>query len=513
MKKIKIIGLLFCFLIVDTYAQQGAVTHGSVFKEQMDDYGEELIGATSSHVYLYKIKDGFESVIYKFKLRKCSITTLNEEFDKTIKIPKINKKEYRFRNFLIIKNNLLYCASSDDSGKEPSEAFIFPITADGTLMEKEMVMHEDKISKGYGKYAYSLSTDSSKILVWYTLSNAKTSNTIASCTVLDEKLKVIWKKKFEFHYESENCELTNQVLDNEGNLFFRLKKNPDKKDETGLSQIIHYNGNTDKTTTIPVTINNQYMLDCSLQFDKKGNLLYTGLYSSSEPKFKMFMGTAEDQIIIDGAFYYLIKKNTNEVIASATKSIEAIINKQYRAFYNLRKSILLDDGSVLLFAEYNKLVSHIKPASEIYRNQIFSDGQPVHTFGAVLVIGFHIQTKTEPWVKMINKYQRVLSKNIIHCSFMTINTSNTVYLIYNDNVKNKDIKEATAELDAMTLGQFMPMIITVSGTGEMKREPLLADPAIICPANNVRINKREFIFLGNTDLDQDKLTKIKLNGL
>ena len=459
----KFLFLILCISFTSSFSQQIQTQIGAN-SEELNNSSYVCKTATSFYAidmpYVRAVTDGF-------KLKKYSLLTLQQEYDRELKVSKKNKKDdVRYDNILSLKDQLILFISSFDNKTETDAIVAYFINADGPLNpeSKELYAAKSTNDEHYATCRFSLSVDSSKLVMLYKDAGEKDKNVSFILKTYDDKLNLLLTKNIELPFPSTSCEISDELLDKNGNLYFLAEVEPTKLYPDGAMEIVHYNSSNGDMHRYPVTVKQKFILNSALQMNEKGNLIYAGIYAKEKPKSRMMVGTYAPMPIMEGTFYFLFDPVKAEIIKHDEKDFKKIYPDEKLAFFYLDHVVVLENGYTILLCQFEKSVT-------IQNGKIGEPKSSSSTYygGNIIAVGFN-EGQEEAWVKRIQKDQ-VLDEQK-YTSYALITGKDKIFLLYNDNYANKDIPLTSAMDKTTKLKNTIPMLAVIEGNGTLNGQAL-----------------------------------------
>ncbi len=375
---------------------------------------------------------------------------------------------------------------------------------------------------GYGKnnsgsYGFKMSSDSTKLLVFYNLPYQKNANEKFGFKVFDQHLKPIWEKEIELPYTDELFNLERIQVDNEGNLFIlgRVFKNKVKLRANGKPNyelaLLVYRNHAKDLNEYQINLAEKYIADVKMLVDERGVVTCAGLYSDigqggvkgvfhktidihSQKTKNEQISAFETEFIMSG------EENSKQAIKKLKKGREILF-----AYY-LNEIIDRNDGGFLLIAEqyYDKAIQTNSFTGGISRNYT------KYFYNDVLLVSIGANGKLE-WTEKIHKDQVTVNDQGFYSSYQLSKVDDKLYFLFNDhkdnlNLKAEDRREFNARGGVINL-------VEVDRNGNQKKYPLydqLFKEPMIRPLISRQL-RNEIIMVGIFGREQ-RIGKVKLNG-
>ncbi len=310
---------------------------------------------------------------------------------------------------------------------------------------------------GYGKYNFNFSSDSSKLMVSYTLKPEEKKDSksyeIDGMFVFDENMKKVNGGEFTMPRTEAMMDNDDYEVDGNGNMYMVSKvyeeERKESKDKTTPNyhfEIAKYAPGTKKPQIIPFALENGFAKSILLVDDSRGNVYCSGFYSKTVhgPTTGAFMLKLE----AGKTTFSKYQKGYYDFPVDVLKSFEsartqAKIEKKEEqgkdvgsARLTLRDFLIRPDGSVTIVGEeywmevyYTYNNGHMEEHRKYHYNDIYA--MTIDASGALL------------WVKKIPKTQTG-SSGVGGMSYKFFVKGSDMYLFYLDNAKNATLSVENA---------------------------------------------------------------------
>lgn len=382
----------------------------------------------------------------------------------------------------------------------------------------------------YGKYSFTLSGDSSTLLIQYRMKpdvkRDSKNYDIIGFNVYDGKMKNLWSKEVTMPYTEKKMDILDYTVDRSGNAYATAKvyedenREKEKEDENAPNYAIELLKISAKTQTLskhPVAVPNKFLQSLRLFESPKGDLVGAGFYNLDSKR-----RTA------DGVFFFNISKEM-KVSNTATHEIPISLLNQNASAKTQRKNerkedkdkaelenIYLDhvsieaDGSMLLVAEQFFITTRTT-----YSSTGGSTTTYIYNYNDMWITKISAAGKLL-WMKKLPKLQQGGGPGGM--SYHFFRTKESYNLIFIDNKKNiKLTPDKTPARHIDGLGGFLTAYQVNVTSGEVSKALLLDTDDVkgmeIYQFTTKRIiatGPREFVFEAYKKKKEDVLIKVKL---
>jgi len=533
MKKILIITfslLITLFSFAQNKSKKVKIKWGQIQNESKKSELENIVGYDNTGVYVVKGKKGILSLEFDSRTIEHYNNKMFKMKSKELNFLK-NGKKLKLQFFLHINNVLYMFSSLKDSDSKKDILYSQQVNKKtlSTNREYNKIVEVawnkyDRMTKG--EYNVELSTDSSKILIYYNLSSAERENEEIGFSVFDNNMNMLWEKTIEFSYDKKLFDIHEITIDNKGDVFLIAKeyinKRIDKKDgkPNYNFHVFNYYNNGNDFTDYPLKLKDYFITDFQIKINDNGEILCGGFYSkkgkavlssvsdifkySLSIESKRAKAAKEKAHNIKGSFLIKINTNTKEITASDSyefdikfirkwKNIlfeEAKLNKDNTELrqYDLKDIILTDEGNIIIVGEQSYEIT----------TKVQGFSSTTYYYNDIIV------TKISPegavkWVRRLPKRQATSQDYGKWSSYSLFEANNKLYFIFNDNPKNLQEKYKNNIKNFNKDTKTITVLIEIDSEGEVSREVLFSSKEIgvlLEPKVCYQISDNEMILFG-----------------
>ena len=492
--------------------EKATVLWGPELKESKKSTLSDVIAFDQSGIYVSKFKRkglaGIEYVLEHFDAKlnktKSEVLNLGDKKDKRVleQMIHFNDVLYVFSSKSLndIKKNILYVETINKK----------TLRTNNDLKKISEIDFQDKSRRNDGDFMYSVSRDSSKILIYNSLPFEKKENGKFGLHVFDQQLNLLWEDNITLPYEDKLFGVEDYQVSNEGNVYvlgkiYNENRKSYKRGKPNFKhRILSYNPQSNNNKEYPVEIEEHFITDMKIAIDDNENIVCAGFYSE--------LGTMSINgsyfIKIDGDSKEIITKNFKEfgldfITQNMTKRQEkktrkkADKNKKVELYeYDLDNIILKEDGGALLIGEQyfvNVVTTPVVDANGVtsYRTTYY------YHYNDIIVV--NISTEGEIlWTEKIPKRQVSSNDGGFYSSYSLGIIEDKLYFIFNDNPKNLFYK-GEGKVYKFTRKESLVVVVELNSDGKQSREALFSTReanVIIRPKVCEQINSNEIILFG-----------------
>lgn len=410
---------------------------------------KDVIGRSEAGFYVTKFNaQGWYGFFHSFSLEHYD-NNLNLKATQDIKLdfPE-GKRQLAF--VLHLGQQLYLFTSFHDRSNKKAYLYVQDIDKESLKPGKSRKIAEaDVESRHAGKaisFGYTLSPDSSALLVYCDMPSKKKEAGQTELYVFDQNIHPVWQRKVLLPPDQhEPLEMTAYAIDNERDVYLlgqvsgRKQSHWDNPAENSSKQtnyphqVLHYQNLGATLHQYPLTMGHKYLKDARLRVTKDQQVLCVGFYADKSGKD------------IAGSFLMNIDGNTNHAMSPSFQPLEAdcfsetshnnqekITKSLKLSDYVLRDVVLRENGGVTLVAEQLK----VKAVSS-FLSGIFSTG-PYKYYNAyenILIVDLDHRGKIH-WAQQIYKDQPSANNSGLFSSYAMSVVGDKLYFIFNDNPKN-----------------------------------------------------------------------------
>ncbi|MFC1733161.1 hypothetical protein ACFL6I_22920 [candidate division KSB1 bacterium] len=520
MKKLILLSFLSLIIMNNVSVAQSKskkfnITFGEEYKASRKSTLGDIIGYDETGIYALKqTSKGFGGMFYDFDL---------EHYDNKMNLTKTreltleqggNKRKYEYT---IQLNDQLYIFSSfRDKKKAKNFLFIQSLNKKTLQPDKDIKMIADINYKGYtrfnaGFYDFRISSDSSKVLVFYNKPYDKGTPEKFGFQVYNNKMEKLWSKEVKLRYREELFSVERFRVDNEGNVYllgiiYKDKAKAKRKGKPNYKyQVLAWTKQGEDYKEYPVQISGKFITDMQITIADNGNIICAGFYSD--------YGTFS----IKGTYFLTIDSKTEEVISKNMKEFsldfltqnmserkaektakKAAKGKDTEMYdYELDDIIRRSDGGAILIGEqfYIRVVvtsSTSSSGSTTYTTHYY------YYYNDIIVININPDGIIE-WATKIPKYQMSRDDGGFFSSYTTSIMEGRLFFIFNDNPKNLYLQKGKRPANYLPAKESISVVVEVDAEGNLEKEALFTSEKKdikIRPKVSEQISETELVLYG-----------------
>ncbi|RZL34305.1 MAG: hypothetical protein EOP00_31835, partial [Pedobacter sp.] len=220
------------------------VSWGPVIKSPNKTVTSQIIGSDDEGFYTLRTSYGLFSYndspyIERYDSKK----SLTYSKQLSVPLPAKSKIKVEYQDIKYLKGQLVLFSSYLNKETDTYFSFANKVNKDGTV-SPDMVelsrMENVSNKKNKGFFDFTLSTDSSKILVFQARPYEKNNTEKFDMKVFDSDLQTVYFKSIELPVRDKDVDLSNYIVDNEGNTYVLMSVDKAKEEKNSYEQKYFY---------------------------------------------------------------------------------------------------------------------------------------------------------------------------------------------------------------------------------------------------------------------------------
>lgn len=465
----------------------------------------DLIGFDESGIYALKTKGSkYYLEHYNNKLNISNTVELDLERE---------KQENTFEFILQWNNRLLLFSSYPDKSTKKNHLYVQSIDKQSLSLNNDIkkiseIDFEGRRRSQSGSFNYSISNDSSKLLIYYSLPYRKNKNEEFGFHVFDKNMEQIWEKQINLPYEEGLFKIEEYTISNTGDVYvlgvaYKEKRVSKRHGQPNYNyQILSYSDKGSNFKNIDVELEGKFLTDMQIAINEKDEIICAGFYST------------EGTYSIKGSFFLKVDAVNKKVKHSnfkefdmdfltqnlSEKAAKKVAKKKKKGKdvelyeYDLDRIVLREDGGAVLIGE------------QFYINVVTttnSNGGTTTTYyynyNDIIAINISPEGNIE-WATKIPKRQVTSNDGGFYSSYTLAVVDDKLYFVFNDNGKNLFYKGGSDKLYNFTKNkESLVTLVEVDSNGNQSREALFSvrDADILMrPKVSEQVQENELILFG-----------------
>ncbi len=496
------------------------LTWGQKISEPSKTYLSKIITSNETGIYALREKttqQGFDgpSKIY------LEHYTPQMKMRKSVKLDmKYNKKRVEFESIIPFGGKMYLFTSFNNEAKKIN--YLFAQEVDYRRLTpsrklKKVAENPTKNRAAEGYFDFSISKDSSKLLIYNQNPERRKTQETFSIYVYDQDMTLLWEKEITLPYPDQNVNIESFEVDNDGNVYLlnTVFDKGSKEVKRGKANyrysILAYSATGEKFVEYPLELEDYFISDLTFKIANDGHLVFAGFYSQK--------GTASAR----GTYFFRIDPVTKEVYANNTKEFDfdlltADLSNRKRTkaaeaeekgevkkqaelrSFSLDHLILRNDGGAVLVGE-QYFVDIVNQFDNFGVNR-FGGGinQTDYYYNYNDLIVANIKPNGEiDWATRIPKAQETRNDGGYFSSYAMSIVRDKLFFIFNDDSRNYDNSDDKLYGFTGSTRRTLISLAQINRDGSLEMSPLInneQDNLLFRPKVSRQTGKREMILFG-----------------
>ncbi|MBL0316130.1 MAG: hypothetical protein IPP69_10255 [Flavobacteriales bacterium] len=530
MKKAIILFITCCLFISNAFSQSSDLDmrYGAEFNPQGTI--NAFIGQIGNTIFVQSYRKGII-------LGGVDATTLSQSFENEVSLPLYNGKEVNFKRIDVIEDELIMFCTYYDKKADKNYLFAQRVSQSGKLQGDLITLDEMTAEKknNRGAFDISIEDDGKRILLFRNPPFEKYGKEKFAFKLLDKNLKEIWSnEELELPYPDRYFSLGDFFIDNNDMLYvtatfddFRATKESDgrkkAKEEAEARggsyfsyKIISYNPKDKKVKDYAVELdNNNKIVNLGYNVDVNGDINICGLYGNEDSR-----GSAI------GLFFTKINHESRKTDRLSLKPFDKDWIEDYLGLFLSDKKAAkrVDKGEGIRHLSLDSFINRedggLVVIGEIYNvyTVCTTDSKGVtrcsthYVYGTIFVINVTNSGNID-WFATVPKLQHTVNDGGFYSSYAMVNSENSFYFIYNDNIKNYDPKKKDKKLYNMAgVKKSGTTIAKVTADGKVTKElnlKMQSEKMMLRPKVSQDLTKDKMVILAKYG-KKERVMEVKL---
>jgi len=427
---------------------------GQELNEPSGTYLSEIITSNQTGIYALREKtkkQGFDgpSKIYlehytpQMKLRK------------SVKLDmKYKKKRVEFEKIIPFGGKLYLFTSFNNEAKKINYLFAQEVSYRRLQPSRKLTKVAENPTKNRareGYFDFSISKDSSKLLIYNQNPERRKTQETFSIYVYDQEMNPLWEKEITLPYPDQNVNIESFEVDNDGNVYLlnTVFDKSAKEVKRGRANyrytILAYSATGEKFVEYPLELKDYFITDLTFKIANDGHLVCAGFYSQK--------GISSAR----GTYFFRLNPVTKEIYANNTKEFD----------FDLRTADLSNRKRSR--ADNDLIIANIQPNGEI------------------------------EWATRIPKEQETRNDGGYFSSYAMSIVRDKLFFIFNDDSRNYDQNDDRLYGFSGNTRRTLISLAQINRDGSLEMSPLLnneQDNLLFRPKVSRQTGKREMILFG-----------------
>ncbi|MBK9013759.1 MAG: hypothetical protein IPM82_06530 [Saprospiraceae bacterium] len=444
---------------------------------------------------------------------------------------KYKRKQRDFENVLYLGGKLYLLSSFNNTAKKRNYLFKQELSTKSLVPGKtlDMVCETEARNKEVeGTFAYSISKDSSKLLIYNELPYEKKDPERFGFRVFDQNFQLAWEKNIVLPYNDDKFTVEEYRVDNEGNVFLLgvLYEDDAKWRRRGSPTykyiVLAYMDNGTAFEEYRIDLADKFITDLTFRIGNDGKLVFSGFYSERgtysvkgtyffhlDPKSRAVQDRKATEFDFNFLTAFMSDRNKQKALEAVEKNDTRKAPELYD--YSLDELILRSDGGAVLVAEqyfveqenYRNspygLYPYYSPFYDPFYYNRYGQTQTdyYYHYNDIIVVNISPTGEIE-WSARIPKRQETRNDGGYYSSYAMATTRDGFFFLFNDDSRN--FGRDDGKLYTYTGGNNSVVALAqVNIKGEVSVAPLTSNRdagVTVRPKMCKQIGKREMAVLG-----------------
>jgi hypothetical protein len=479
---------------------------GNPIKASRKQFVYQVLGCTNDGFFTLvgKTSGLYRTSMNQITLQKCN---LNGELIKTteLKFPSPEGKENDFVNFVRAKDQFYLFSSYYNKKSDVNSAYFTQINNSGEMEKNTYLIDKIDASKKYnsGSYSVCVSKDTSKILFYHNDPYEKKEPESFNLQVYNNGMQKLWEKKISLPYKDKDVSIESFTVSNNGMVYVLARYQEGLRDKVkGLPNyryfILRYGKSESNSKQYDVSLGENFIASITFDLDPKMNFICAGFYS------------ANNKSTISGVFYLRLDGQTGEVNKKNTKVFDEDALAKFESKskanrgkalknYTIRNPIIRDDGGMVLMGE--QYYWYVETTQS-------SNGMTYSTthffYNNILAANINPNGGID-WITAIPKYQHSVNDDGYYLSYVPLVYKDKIYLIYNDNKKNVNIKGNKKLKTMNNIRKSSVVMAVIDSKGQVTKSELLKTKDLkkvyVRPKVSTQVSENRLILVGEKNFN------------
>lgn len=474
-----LLNIFFVFISSNLLAQANSANQGneikwsSIIEIQRNSFIKSFVSFENGFYLVKTINTKKQKGIYIERFGGSSLELQKKAFFPN---PIFTNGNVTFEKIISRNNKLFWYISNFDRVNRKHELFKIEIDSSLSKAPDAVLIDAYNIANSRSLPGYKIyeSTSKKNVLIVRKFPFDKYSNEKYCFIMYDSLMNEKWKKEIELPYANNLFDITDKMIDFNGNIHMLATLAPEKQKGELFNRsvaatkylLISYFPAENKLKEFEINLDGKYITAVTAGINPKGDIAVGGFYSNS------------NNFTLAGTFYLTVSTQTKKVISLNQKPFEKEFLMEFMSEKNATKGeelndfyfdhfILNEDGSAILVAEeyFKQTHTYFDP-----NNQLYYDNN-TYNYNSIIVIKVNSNGEIS-WTKKISKRQISSTGYNEFFSYALAKGEKELYFLFNDhsgNLKRPDVNDESVY--ALTQNKFsVPVIITFDDDGNATKK-------------------------------------------
>jgi hypothetical protein len=456
---------------------------GEEFKAPKRSSLDDIVGHDATGIYAIKVRGGIFGTDYTL-----------ERYDKNFRpvhsvdlAIKDEGPDVHIEHILHLRNKLLMFYVVPNRKTNKSELYAREINKQTLTPESAKLMlgeaDEGRVVRGIS-FNFRTSRDSSKVGVSFNFPNEEKDKSSYGFIVLDDQLRLLWKKLVAVPYPASLFNVEAFKVDNSGNVYllalsYKEKRRSKRRGKPNYNyEVFAWSQQGDQMKQYPISLEDRFLTDMQIEVVDNRNLICAGFYS------------AKGTFSIKGTYFLTVDLASKEIKTKSFKEFDIdfmienmsdreakrAVKKQERGEevemyeYDLDKLLVGKDGSAILVGE-QYFVEEVTSTSYVNGRATYTTTYHYY-YNDIIAVKINPQGQIE-WAEKISKSQHTASDGGFFSSYTLAILKGKICFFFNDHPENVNYKGIGRPIPYRAKESIV-ILASLNQKGEQTRQPVFA---------------------------------------
>lgn len=467
-------------------------------KQDRKENVNQILTADEDGFYVLKHKRSFAT--YSYTLQKYS-NDLGLLWEKEFNPPEHRGDNVKLQEVIPVQGGFAMLTRDWNRKTHTNTAFLTYIDDQGNTDNKLVQVDQIQDSKllNQGNFAFTLSEDSSKLLIFHNEPHERKGHEKMAFRVFDNKLNLMWENpEVVLPYSDELFEVSGTYVDADamvyvtGKVFKEKVKNKRRGEVNYRYVILQFGPEDEEPEEYSIEVPDRLITDLTMTV-MDHQIIATGLFGEKRV------------YTVQGTFYQRINKETKAVEVSSSKEFGADYLSQFMSDRKAKKGkelhefdlsdlVVRADGGAVLVAEQYYITTH----TNYNPNTGVTTTTTIYHYNDLLVTSIN-PDGTIAWVKKVPKRQVTREDGGYWSSYALAVTDDKIHFFFNDNPKNLERTPEDKPKNMNSRKKAMVVAVTLDMEGNYSKQSLFQNKdlkTITRPKVCKQVRGDEIILLG-----------------
>lgn len=515
MKKLLILLIFFLHKEV-IYSQDVDFKWGEPFDYTRKSAFPEYLGKNKNNLYILKGRDNEKVQDMYLEIINLSNMELVKRIDFSKEIFPITHNN-RIEKVLYDSFNNRIIIISDFTIEKETTVIISAIDVEGQLLfeNKKIGSYNTKNIRENAGYVFIPNNDYTRYLFFLDSPVEKKGYEKFQSTILNNDFDIVKTNEIQLPYLNKYFKLIQFIYDNSLNIYLLGVKLGEDELDTSKNILICYDNNTSSSSEINLPMPGRNVIGHKMFIDKDGYMVFSGFFKNSDLEG------------IPAIFYTKFNPKTGEIVRKAkyTFSTDNIVGDAMKVFdFNMKlpeKFVLRDiinthSDTLVFLAERDETIIFRGQGGFVMKNiyehiiciKVDLNGKIINT--SLIPKKQVLQLDESKYMEKRNtKLRQVLS-------YYLLERENNIQLVYNDNIKNMEIKKVDNPKATKFDSETALVLAEINNSGKVSKNIVLPDSKemyVISTQATTKIDSNTYLVFGiSRTYGKQKIGILRITG-